>query len=51
MFQPQQVTITPIQHYVIIFNKFSPTTTSLSDATAHSGLGRLTVEVSKLHAI
>jgi len=59
-FQPQQVTITPIQHHVIIFNNFPPPTPttsitslslSLSDATANSGLDRLTIEVSKLHAI
>ena len=64
-FQPQQVTITPIQHHVIIFNNFPPppqpppsplslslsVSLSLSDATANSGLDRLTIEVSKLHAI
>ena len=48
MFQPQQVTITPIQHYVIIFNNFLPLPLVLQPL---SGVGRLTAEVYKLHTI
>jgi len=40
MFQPQQVTITPIQHYVKIFNNFPPPLPpSLSLSLMYSPLG------------
>ena len=50
MFQPQQVTITPIQQYVILFNNYLSLSLSVV-LQPNSGLGRLTVEVSKSHAI